>query len=169
MSHIWSKGAQVMINKNFMACIIAKTDTSLNVSAKNVDGEYVTQGYGNIGNFLGFASGNGLDYSGAGQSMRLLFGSGDSSASIDDYKLESLLTDYSVLTHSKTSIGAYDTLCTVFSRTIQANSNITIKEYGIVSVSSSGDALLLAREVLSEPVTLQPGEKHTFTMTISLE
>lgn len=157
-----------MINKNFMACIIAKIDTSLNVSAKKVDGEYITQGYGNIGNFLGFASGNGLDYS-AGQSMRLLFGSGDSSASIDDYKLENLLTDYSVLTHSKTSIGAYDTLCTVFSRTIQANTNITIKEYGIVSVSSSGDALLLAHEVLPEPVTLQSGEKHTFTMTISLE
>lgn len=157
-----------MINKNFMACIIAKTDASLNVSAKKVDGEYITQGYGNIGNFLGFASGNGLDYS-AGQSMRLLFGSGDSSASIDDYKLENLLTDYSVLTHSKTSIGAYDTLCTVFSRTIQANTNITIKEYGIVSVSSSGDALLLAHEVLPEPVTLQSGEKHTFTMTISLE
>lgn len=157
-----------MITKNFMACIIAKTDTSLNVSAKNVDGEYVTQGYGNIGNFLGFASGNGLDYS-AGQSMRLLFGSGDSNASIDDYKLESLLTDYSVLAHSKTSIGTYDTLCTVFSRTIQANFNITIKEYGIVSVSSSGDALLLAHEILPEPVVLQPGEKHTFTMTISLE
>ena len=157
-----------MITKNFMACIIAKTDTNLNVSAKKVNGEYVTQGYGNISNFLGFASGNRLDYS-AGQSMRLLFGSGDSSASIDDYKLESLITDYSVLAHSKTSIGTYDTLCTVFSRTIQANSNITIKEYAVVSVNSSGDTLLLAREVLPEPVVLQPGEKHTFTMTISLE
>nr|DAE96934.1 MAG TPA: hypothetical protein [Bacteriophage sp.] len=158
-----------MITKNFMACIISKTDTSLNVSAKKVDGEYITQGYGNIGNFLGLASGNGLDYSGAGQSMRLLFGSGNSSASIDDYKLENLITDYSVLTHSKTSIGTYDTLCTVFSRTIEANSNITIKEYGVVSVDNNGNTLLLAREVLPEPVVLQPGEKHTFTMTISLE
>lgn len=157
-----------MITKNFMACVVAKTDTSLNVSAKKVDGEYITQGYGNIGNFLSFVSGNGLDYS-AGQSMRLLLGSGDSSASIDDYKLGSLVTDYSVLTHSKVSIGTYDTLCTVLSRTIQASSNITIKEYGVVSVSSSGDALLLAREVLPESVVLQPGEKHTFTMTIGLE
>lgn len=157
-----------MITKNFMACIIAKMDTNLNVSAKKVDGEYITQSYGTISNFLGFASGNGLDYS-ADQSMRLLFGSGDSSASIDDYKLENLVTDYSVLAHSKTSIGTYDTLCTVFSRTIQANSNITIKEYAVVSVSSNGDALLFAREVLPEPVVLQPGEKHTFTMTISLE
>jgi hypothetical protein len=148
--------------------MIAKTDTQLNVSAKKVDGEYVTQGYGNIGNFLGFASGNGLDYS-AGQSMRLLLGSGDSSASIDDYKLESLITDYSVLTHSKTSIGTYDTLCTVFSRTIEANSNIIIKEYGVVSTDTSGNTLLLTREVLPEPVVLQPGEKHTFTMTIGLE
>lgn len=157
-----------MITKNFMACIISKTDTSLNVSAKKVNGEYVTQGYGNISNFLGFLSGNGLDYS-AGQSMRLLLGSGDSNASIDDYKLESLLTDYSVLAHSKTSIGTYDTLCTVFSRTIEANANITIKEYGVVGVDNSGNTLLLAREVLPEPVVLQPGEKHTFTMTISLE
>ena len=157
-----------MITKNFMACIIAKTDTNLNVSAKKVNGEYVTQRYGNISNFLGFASGNGLDYS-AGQSMRLLFGSGDSSASVDDYKLESLVTDYSALAHSKTSIGTYDTLCTIFSRTIEANSNITIKECGVVSVDNSGNTLLLAREVLPEPVTLQPGEKHTFTMTISLE
>ena len=157
-----------MITKNYMACIIAKTDAQLNVSAKKVDGEYITQGYGNIGNFLNWVSGDGLDYS-SGQSMRLLFGSGNSNASIDDYKLESLVTDYSVLTHSKVSIGAYDTVCTVFSRTIQANSNITIKEYGVVSVSSGGDALLLAREVLPEPVVLQPGEKHTFTMTISLE
>lgn len=157
-----------MITKNFMACIIAKTDTNLNVSAKKVNGEYVTQGYGNISNFLGFLSGNGLDYS-AGQSMRLLFGSGDSSASIDDYKLESLITDYSVLAHSKTSIGTYDTLCTIFSRTIEANANITIKEYGVVGVDNSGNTLLLAREVLPEPVVLQPGEKYTFTMTISLE
>lgn len=157
-----------MITKNFMACIIAQTDTNLNVSAKKVDGEYITQRYGNISNFLGYESSNGLDYS-AGQSMRLLFGSGNSSASIDDYKLESLITDYSVLAHSKTSIGTYDTLCTVFSRTIQANSNITIKEYAIVGVDNSGNALLLAREVLPEPVVLQPGEKHTFTMTISLE
>lgn len=157
-----------MITKNFMACVIAKTDTSLNVSAKKVNGEYVTQGYGNIANFLGFVSGSNLDYS-AGQSMRLLLGSGDSNASIDDYKLESLLTDYSVLAHSKTSIGTYDTLCTVFSRTIEANANITIKEYGVVGVDNSGNALLLAREILPEPVVLQPGEKHTFTMTMSLE
>lgn len=157
-----------MITKNYMACIIAKTDAQLNVSAKKVDGEYITQGHGNIGNFLNWVSGDGLDYS-SGQSMRLLFGSGNSNASIDDYKLESLVTDYSVLTHSKVSIGAYDTLCIVFSRTIQANSDITIKEYGVVSVSIGGDALLLAREILPEPVVLQPGAKHTFTMTISLE
>lgn len=157
-----------MITKNFMACVIAKTDPEIDVSAKKVDGEYATQAYGNIGNFLGFVSGNGLDYS-SGQSMGLLLGSGDSSASVDDYKLESLVTDYSVFTHSKTSLGTYDTLCTVFSRTIKANSNITIKEYGVVSVDSRGNALLLAREVLPEPVVLQPGEKHTFTMTIGLE
>lgn len=157
-----------MITKNFMACVIAKTDAQLNVSVKKVDGEYITQGYGNIANFLGFISGSNLDYS-AGQTMRLLLGSGDSSASVDDYKLESLVTDYSVLTHSKTSIGTYDTLCTVFSRTIEANSNITIKECGVVSVDNSGNALLLLREVLPEPVALQPGEKHTFTMTIGLE
>lgn len=159
-----------MITKNFMACVIANTDTQLNVSAKKVDGEYITKGYGDIANFLGFVSGNNLDYSAsAGQSMRLLLGSGDSSASINDYKLESLVTDYSILAHSKTSIGAYDKLCTVFNRTIEADSDITIKEYGIVSTDSNGNALLLAREVLSEPVTLQPGEKHTFTMTIGLE
>lgn len=158
-----------MINKNFMAAMISNVDTSLNVTAKKVDGEYLTQGWGNIRNFLSYASSDGLDYSYSdGQSMRLLLGSGDSSASVDDYKLESLVTDYSVLAHSKTSIGTYDKLCTVFNRTIEANSDITIKEYGIVGGNING-ALLFAREVLPEPVVLRSGEKHTFTMTIGLE
>lgn len=159
-----------MITKNFMACMIANMDTSANVTAKKVDGEYITQGYGNVRNFLGFGSGNNLDYS-AGQTMtmRLLLGSGSTDASIDDYKLEDLITDYIVLVHDKTSIGTYDKSCTVFSRTIEADSDITIKECGIVSVDNSGNALLLAREVLPEPVVLKPGEKHTFTMTIGLE
>lgn len=45
---------------------------------------------------------------------------------------------------------------------LRGDNGRTINEIGMF-----GWTLMVAREVLAEPVTLQPGEKHTFTMTVS--
>ena len=44
---------------------------------------------------------------------------------------------------------------------------ITIKEIGLF-VTTNPECVLLAREVI-EPVTLQPGEKHSFTMDLCVQ
>lgn len=99
--------------------------------------------------------------------MYLLLGSGTTNATPDDYKLDSIESNYTVITQNHTVFtNTYGNQILVISRIIQNSSDsaITINEMGLC-----GWKILSAREVLPEPVTLQPGEKHTFTMTISLE
>ena len=120
-------------------------------------------------NYWKYKADGGKDYTFSDQANRLLLGTGDTLESPEDYKLAELTTDYTVLSSIKTLSGAYGKEAVIYSRVIQAGeSGLTIKEQGLV-LGLSGFSILIAREVLPEPVTLQPGEKHTFTMTISLE
>lgn len=111
----------------------------------------------------------GKDYTFSDQTQRLLLGTGDTPESLEDYKLAELTTDYKVLSSTKTSSGEYGKEAVIYTRVIQAGeSGLTIREQGLV-LGLSGFSILIARDVLPEPVVLQPGEKHTFTMTIALK
>ena len=99
--------------------------------------------------------------------MYLLLGSGTTKATPDDYKLDSIESNYTVITQNHTVFtNTYGNQILVINRIVQntSDSPITINELGLC-----GWKIMIAREVLAEPVVLQPGEKHTFTMTISLE
>lgn len=111
----------------------------------------------------------GKDYTFSDQAQRLLLGTGDTPESLEDYKLAELTTDYKVLSSTKTLSGEYGKEAVIYTRVVQTGESVlTIKEQGLV-LGLSGFSILIARDVLPEPVVLQPGEKHTFTMTIGLE
>ena len=103
----------------------------------------------------------------ASTGIYLLIGAGTTTATSDDYKLDSIESNYTVITQNHTVFtNTYGNQILVINRIIQntSSSAITINELGLC-----GWKIMIAREVLAEPVVLQPGEKHTFTMTISLE
>lgn len=132
-------------------------------------GNYQSNGAYEAINYWKYKADGGKDYTFSDQANRLLLGTGDTPESPEDYKLAELTTDYTVLSSTKTLSGEYGKEAVIYSRVIQAGeSGLTIKEQGLV-LGLSGFSILIARDVLPEPVVLQPGEKHTFTMTISLE
>lgn len=136
---------------------------------RQTSGEYKSgSAYENL-NYYKYNADSGKDYTFSDQANRLLIGTGDTPESPEDYKLAELTTDYTVLSSTKTLLSDYGKNAVVYTRVIQAGENeLTIKEQGLV-MGLSGLSVLIARDVLPEPVVLQSGEKHTFTMTISLE
>lgn len=168
MHHIQSKEESILITYNFMSGIrgLFGADTSLRRAS---DGTYEgVTAYGS-GNFFKYDTDAGKDYTFTSNSMRLLFGTGDTAESPEDYQLAELTTDYTVLASAKTLKGEYGNDVLIYNRTIQAGeSGLTVKEQGLV-VGYSGGNYLLARDVLPAPVVLHPYEKHTFTMSIGLK
>lgn len=111
------------------------------------------------------------DYSNGVAGCYLLIGAGTTPPTIDDYKLDSLVSNYTVLAQTHTVFEQYGSSVFIITRTIQNPSSaepLTIKEVGLFG-GSGRQLYMIAREVLDEPVILQPGEKHSFTMTIGLE
>ena len=111
------------------------------------------------------------DYSNGAYGCYLLIGAGATPPTIDDYKLESLISNYAVLAQTHITFSKYSANAFIITRTIQNPSSaepLTIKEVGLFGGSGS-QLYMVAREVLDEPVVLQPGEKHAFTMTIALD
>lgn len=156
-----------MITYNFMAGIRALFDGES--PYRLTSGDYQSKNAYEAINYWKYKADGGKDYTFSGQANRLLLGTGDTPESPEDYKLAELTTDYTVLSSTKTLSGEYGKEAVIYSRVIQAGeSGLTIKEQGLV-LGLSGFSILIARDVLPEPVVLQPGEKHTFTMTISLE
>lgn len=104
--------------------------------------------------------------------IKMLLGTSDIKEQSSDYKLYNIITDYTVLqqTHSLVEDGEKITPnildCT---RIVKNDSSeaITIKEVGLF-LTTNPECVLLAREVI-QPVTIQPGEKHAFTMTLCVE
>lgn len=102
-------------------------------------------------------------------------GSGTTEPTAEDYTLESPYSDVQMI--SCTGSGAETTAGTVppyktYTTTLEnkAEENRTISEVGLLigfpSSTSSKVKLLMAREVLSSPVTLEPGDTVTFTFRI---
>lgn len=123
----------------------------------------------------------GLNFGDAKTGM--FFGKGTTPATVNDYKLESMI-DYSdnaltIVSRSIASVPDKDTLY-VYTYTIKNNSNenIDISESALISKtfdasknSSSSDwaqYFLWARDTF-DPVVLEPGETRSFSMTIGLE
>lgn len=158
-----------MVTKNFISIVqegmtrSGKAVVQVNGSTSNAD--HSLSFYGVNKDKLG------TDYSDGAAGCYLLLGSGSTPPTIDDYKLESLVSNYTVLAQTHTTFVEYSATAFIITRTIQNSSlaePLTIKEVGLFG--GTGQQLyMIAHEVLDKPVILQPGEKHAFTMTIALD
>lgn len=155
-----------MITYNFMTTITSIfRGSSESVPVKNYNGTKSTI----FSNYIRNGFGSDLLYKTYPESnwdgCYLLIGSGDSPESADAYKLDTLITQYTVLNQNHVFSSTYGGDVLLINRVIENTSDeaFTVKEVGLF-----GTNYMIAREVLTEPVTVQPGEKHTFTMTIGL-
>lgn len=106
----------------------------------------------------------------------VIFGTGSTAPTVDDYKLSgSIVTGFSY-SATKTSVTYSDTGMTVswtYSITSTASSDITIREVGLIASTSgsSGAAnmCLLDRTILDEPVTIPAGGVGQVTYTITMD
>ena len=102
----------------------------------------------------------------------LVLGTGTTPATAADIKLENVTEDYEVVTQTKDVPLKFSSSIITITRVIRntGNAPLTISEVGLYASYANAftGAMMLAREVI-EPVTLQPGEKHSFTMDLCVE
>ena len=158
-----------MVTKNFISIVQAGLKRTSG-KVKQIDESIQSIAFEN--SFSGYDKDKfNTDYSNGSSGCYLLIGAGATPPTIDDYKLESLISNYTVLAQTHTTFSDYSASAFIITRTIQnpdTTESLTIKEVGLFGGSNT-QLYMIAREVLDEPVILQPGEKHAFTMTIGLE
>lgn len=107
----------------------------------------------------------------------MVIGDDDTPATAYDYDLKHTLTSgFDVISQTSTIYtNRLDSSFGTITRVIKNTSSdlITVKEIGYL-VSGSIDhnnspIILLAREVLTTPVTIQPGEKYSFTLDLCVD
>lgn len=178
-----------MLNINWVSMLkTAFTQLSSWTNMKNTSGANVSSYPGGfkhvLGNALGQSSGNWIDYTFNNETSTLtmgsstggfflLLGASNTEPTAEDYKLGDVLTDYTTISQShyfNNSNEVYTTSFMTLTRTIQNETaaSITIKEIGAYYKYEGNIPIMIAREVI-EPVTLQPGEKHSFTMDICVQ
>lgn len=103
-------------------------------------------------------------------SCGLALGDGNTPPTVDDYKLSgNLITGLRTQTQNTTANNNSITFSIIV--TNNTNNSVTVKELGLAGCYSSGDnyyTVLLTRDVLSDPVTLNTGDSKTFSVTIDL-
>lgn len=101
------------------------------------------------------------------QGSKIYLGTGNVTPTIDDYKLSGELV--TGLTSQEKSVAANNNSIT-FSATATNNteSPVTIKEIGLGgdTIGTTACVILLTRDVLATPVTLNVGDSKTFSITI---
>lgn len=157
-----------MIIKNLMGMIKYAMSNSFQ-SVKSVYGEMCDVQFSGTFN-KNAPNVNVVDYADLTNGVRFLFGSDNTPVTIDDYKLGELVTNYIGVAMNHTTFSDYGVNVFHVTRTIKntSESPITIKEMGIFGMYSN-KIFMLAREVLPEPVTIEPGKMHDFAMIINLE
>lgn len=102
----------------------------------------------------------------------LVLGTGTTLATAADIKLENVTEDYEIVTQTKDIPLKFSSSIITITRVIRntGNAPLTISEVGLYASYANvfTGAMMLAREVI-EPVILQPGEKHSFTMDLCVE
>lgn len=102
--------------------------------------------------------------------IALVLGTGLTPPKSTDTALELLTEDYEVVTQTKDVPLSFSSSIVTITRVIKnmGSAPLTISEIGLYAYMSSFGTLMLAREVI-DPVTLQPGKKHSFTMDLCVE
>ena len=102
--------------------------------------------------------------------IALVLGTGSTPPKSTDTALESLTEDYEFVTQTKDIPFSFSSSIVTITRVIKnmGSAPLTISEIGLYAYQVNFGTLMLAREVI-EPVTLEPGEKHSFTMDICVQ
>ena len=98
----------------------------------------------------------------------MVFGGGSTPVKSSDISVKSPIIDgFTVISQTSNIPYIYSSTIMTVTRIIQntGSTPITISEVGLYGDNMSSASIMLAREVI-EPVTLQPGEKHSFTMDL---
>lgn len=153
-----------MITKNFKLLMNKKLFNNTNY--------YAFQGIN--GSVAGGTSANNVFSS--NNYNKISVGSGDTLPSIDDYSLENKITDLTLVSRTmEPNAPEYQQANKIvtYTATYQNNTSnpITINELGIESGegytgSGWGGIVLLCREVLEEPLVIEPNEAYTISITI---
>lgn len=101
----------------------------------------------------------------------MVFGGGSTAVKSSDISIESPITEgFDVISQTSNIPYIYSSTAMTVTRIIQntGSAPITISEVGLYGANSQTTAIMLAHEVI-EPVTLQPGEKHSFTIDLCVE
>lgn len=101
--------------------------------------------------------------------IAIVFGSGTTPPTINDYKIESVISTLSCPT--PTVVGSYDEnnfyYRTAYALTNTGNESVTINEYAYYVYNGTGFACVY-REVLQQPLTIGAGETGTINITRSV-
>lgn len=102
----------------------------------------------------------------------LLIGAGDKEVTPNDYTLNSLINGdkYNVITQVSDFSPPPSPVFLTITRVVEniSSDNLTVKEVGYFMRYENYDSFMAAREVLPEPVIIEPGGRHSFTMAISV-
>lgn len=108
----------------------------------------------------------------------IAIGSGSTPATADDYTMEAEISEgVEVLTQTTALNSTFSRDFASISRRIRntSDSPITIREVGLISRGKVGGQYqftpecLIAREVLSEPITIYPGKKKNITIDLCVD
>lgn len=144
-----------MLNKNYRK-LIGKAFSGYLVAVKDIDGNTINTDIN--------SGWNNTASSGTGKYIEMLFGSGKTPPTEDDYKMENRITLTFV---SASQSNGDDNFIKSFTGTYINNtgSQVSISELGLCLVSDT-KVILLARIVLSSTVTIEQGEIYAFNYTI---
>lgn len=156
-----------MLTRNFMFMLANSSGMALDdkpASVTNINGETSSS--------LSFGTGSGSSVPFSSQfwkNSKFVLGKGTTPAKSSDYALDSeiaLAYDCSVLTKKYVSDATNDRI-NIFGIVLNPITEpITIKEIGWVVTISNDNTFLLAREVLEEPITIEPGKSVAINVNL---
>mgnify|MGYP004560165101 CR=1 FL=1 len=116
---------------------------------------------------------SGIDRIGSGIGEHwLLIGAGDKEVTPNDYTLNSPINGdkYNVITQVSDFSPPPSSVFLTITRVVEniSNENLVVNEVGYFMRYENATSFMVAREVLPEPVIIKPGERHSFTMAISV-
>ena len=163
-----------MLTNNYASLLSLAVGTVRNTLpvCKDTNGDTVSSNYTWLGTILQYSL---TIITGDGESQRghwMVFGEGSTPVKSSDISIESPITDgFTVISQTSNMPYIYSSTTMTVTRIIQntGSAPITISEVGLYGANISTATIMLAREVLAEPITLQPGEKHSFTMDLCVE
>ena len=169
-----------MLTRNFVSMFkISTVSNSDTITIANADGTTKSYPTNTVSTLKGFPS--STEITSIPQNCCILaIGNGSTPPTANDIKLASKIdTGFSVVSQA-TYVSNFSNSFATITRVIKntSDTDIIVKEIGIIGsgfgYNSGGygeftGQFLIAREVLDVPVTIKPGEKHSFTIDLCTE